>query len=111
MPRPDLVIISDLHMCDGGAREDFLPADDHSLARFLDELGNHLPLELVVNGDFIDFVQIQPRPKMWFDDRLDANEYESIEKLECAIAAHEISFDAFQRFVARRSRSISVRQS
>lgn len=101
MTRPDLVIVSDLHLCDGGPREDFRPEDDRAFAGLLDELAEHTPIELVVNGDFIDFIQIQPRPEMWSGDDLDASEPESVEKLELALAAHAEVFDAMQRFVAR----------
>ena len=100
MARPDLVIISDLHLGSGGRRDDFLADDELAFERFMDELGRHTPLELIVNGDFIDFAQIQPRPHMWLDDRLGASEQDSVEKLQCAIGAHPRAFDALQRFVA-----------
>ncbi len=98
MTHPEVVIVSDLHLCDGGRREDFQPDDESALVSLVDELAKHTPLELVINGDFIDFVQIQPRPEMWFGDRFDASEHESVEKLECALSAHGPVFDALRRF-------------
>ena len=98
MTRPEIVVISDLHLCDGGLREDFLAEDEAALVSLIDELASHTPIELVVNVDFIDFVQIQPRPQMWFNDSLDASEQESVEKLERALTAHAPVFDALRRF-------------
>src|SRR4051812_13816140 len=97
----EVVIVSDLHLCDGGPREDFLPPDETALAGLLDNLSRQTPLELIVNGDFVDFVQIQPRPDMWSGDTLDASEPESAEKLRIAIAAHASVFDTLARFVRR----------
>lgn len=100
MPRPELYIISDLHLCDGSRVEDFLPADERGLVAFLFRLSRSPAATLIINGDFIDFAQIQPRPHMWFDTRLDASEAESLEKLEATFAAHSPVFDALGRFVA-----------
>ena len=96
-------IISDLHLCDGGPRDDFDPiADDTALAAFLDHLLPQPPALLVINGDFMDFVQVQPRstPPMWYDDALDCTEAESLEKLEAVMRAHATVFDALGRWVA-----------
>jgi UDP-2,3-diacylglucosamine pyrophosphatase LpxH len=98
--RPELYIISDLHLCDGSRVEDFRSVDERSLVAFLFRLSRAPRATLIVNGDFIDFVQIQPRPRMWFNATLDASEAESLEKLDRAIAAHSPVFDALGRFVA-----------
>lgn len=100
MERPELYIISDLHLCDGSRVEDFRSADERSLVAFLFRLSRSPRAHLIINGDFIDFVQIQPRPHMWFNAVLDASEAESLEKLDRAIAAHGPVFDALGRFVA-----------
>lgn len=97
---PELYIISDLHLCDGSRVEDFRADDERALVSFLFRLGRSTGTTLVINGDFIDFVQIQPRPQMWFNATLDASEAESLEKLERALLAHAPVFDALSRFVA-----------
>lgn len=101
MARPDLVIISDLHLCDGGPREDFLDDDERDLVRLLADLGRQTPTELMINGDFIDFIQIQPRPYMWAGNTLDASEQESLEKLELALAAHAPTLDGLAQLAGR----------
>lgn len=100
MARSDLYIISDLHLCDGTALDDFQPDDERSLVSLLFGLSRDSRTMLIINGDFIDFVQIQPRPSMWHGPTLDASEDESLEKLEHAFRAHGPVFDALGRFVA-----------
>ncbi len=100
MPESQLYIISDLHLCDGSAVEDFRAEDERALVSFLFRLSRSSPTTLIINGDFIDFVQIQPKPRMWLNASLDANEAESLEKLDAAIQAHGPVFDALGRFVA-----------
>jgi UDP-2,3-diacylglucosamine pyrophosphatase LpxH len=98
--RSDLYIISDLHLCDGTAVEDFQPDDERALVSLLFALGRSRTATLIINGDFIDFVQVQPRPGMWRGPTLDACEAESLEKLERVLRAHSPVFDALGRFVA-----------
>jgi UDP-2,3-diacylglucosamine pyrophosphatase LpxH len=95
-----LYIISDLHLCDGTRVEDFRSDDERALVSWLFRIGHAAPVTLLINGDFIDFVQIQPRPNMWLNAQLDATEAESLEKLDAAVRAHGPVFDALGRFVA-----------
>lgn len=100
MKQPELYIISDLHLCDGGPCEDFRSDDERALVSFLFHVSRRPAASLIINGDFIDFVQIQPRPRMWYDARLGPSEAESLEKLELALEAHAPVFDALRRVVA-----------
>lgn len=100
MTQAELYIISDLHLCDGSRVEDFQAPDERALVSFLFHIGRSPAATLIINGDFIDFVQIQPRPHMWFNANLDATEADSLEKLEAALRAHGPVFDALGRFVA-----------
>lgn len=100
MTRSNLYIISDLHLCDGTAVDDFAPDDERALVSLLFRLSRGPAALLIINGDFIDFVQIQPRPQMWSGSTLDASEAESLEKLERTFRAHGPVFDALGRFVA-----------
>lgn len=100
MNAPELYIISDLHLCDGGPLEDFRPEDERALVAFLFRISRLPAATLIINGDFIDFVQIQPRPQMWYNATLGSTEDESLEKLELAVRAHAPIFDALRRFVA-----------
>jgi UDP-2,3-diacylglucosamine pyrophosphatase LpxH len=95
----DVYIISDLHLCDGGPLEDFRADDERALVSFLFHLRRQPPATLIINGDWIDFVQIQPRPQMWHGATLDASEAESLEKLELALLAHAPVFDALGRLL------------
>jgi|GEM_PF-5770501 len=99
MNQPELYIISDVHLCDGSRLEDFSAEDERALLSFLFHISRRPSASLIINGDFIDFVQIQPRPRMWFNNALDASEAESLEKLEHAMNAHGPVFDALGRFV------------
>ncbi len=100
MTPTELYIISDLHLCDGSRVEDFRSDDERALVSFLFQLGRSRSALLIINGDFIDFVQIQPRSQMWLDAKLDATEADSLEKLDAAFRAHGPVFDALSRFVA-----------
>ena len=100
MTSDELYIISDLHLCDNSRVEDFRASDERALVSFLFHIGRSARSTLIINGDFIDFVQIQPRPHMWFNATLDATEAESLEKLEAALRAHGPVFDALSRFIA-----------
>ena len=78
MTADELYIISDLHLCDNSRVEDFKAPDERALVSFLFHIGRSARSTLIINGDFIDFVQIQPRPHMWFNATLDATEAESL---------------------------------
>ncbi len=100
MTTAELYIISDLHLCDGSRVEDFQAADERALVSFLFHVGRSPTSSLIINGDFVDFVQIQPRPHIWHSPTLGGTEADSVEKLEAAFGAHGPVFDALSRFVA-----------
>lgn len=99
----DIVIISDLHLCDGSTRNDFLPTDEVAFAAFLNSFAGSAAPELVFNGDFIDFIRIQPR-ETWAGADLDASEPESADKLRAIMQAHPLVFDALASYIVRGGR-------
>jgi UDP-2,3-diacylglucosamine pyrophosphatase LpxH len=103
-----LVVVSDLHVA-SGPLDDCDPSIEADLVRFcssLEAAGD--PVELVINGDFLDFVQADP----WQSRELEAvaadgtplcfTEAQSVQKLDHIIAAHPGMFDAFARLLASR---------
>ena len=97
--KPVTIIISDLHV--GGGKSD--PGDDHvyqqrQLVRFLQDLpeAKEKKVELIINGDFLEFAQVlqsvftPTSPKLW------CNEQESLDKLNAIIKGHEDIFMALK---------------
>ena len=82
----ELYVIGDLQLSDGGTGDDFRADDERALVSCLFRLSRVPGAELVLNGDIIDFTQIQPRPRMWYDDLLGASEDDSLLKLEAGAA-------------------------
>lgn len=102
-----IAVISDLHMSEG-ALEDFDSELEGYLLGFLDWLGAlEEPAELVINGDFVDFVQASP----WRGAELEASttegiplcfaEHHSIDKLHAIYRAHQPVFAALGQFLAK----------
>lgn len=101
------IIISDLHL--GGGRAD--PGDDHvyqnsELAGFISELsdgeaGKKGEVELIINGDFLEFVQVKQDAYAYASSKLWCAEAESLLKLECIIAGHRNVFDALGILLSR----------
>jgi UDP-2,3-diacylglucosamine pyrophosphatase LpxH len=92
-------IISDLHIGGGAADANLEDFDqDESFVGFVDAIAG-ADTTLIVNGDFIDFIQIppytvpQPCHLLW-------TEQQSLQKLETALIAHPECFAALKRFVA-----------
>ena len=100
-----LIVISDLHIASG-------PLDDcdaeleHHFVAFLERLSQEKTgIELVLNGDFLDFVQAEP----WSGSDLESEsadgiplcftEEQSIAKLESIYAAHRPVFGALKGFL------------
>ena len=100
----ELYVIGDLQLGDGGTGDDFRADDERALVSFLFRLSRVPGAELVLNGDIIDFTQIQPRPRMWYDDLLGASEDDSLLKLEQALLAHGPVWDALGRFAGSGGR-------
>ncbi|WP_186294412.1 metallophosphoesterase [Bradyrhizobium guangdongense] len=109
-----LAIISDLHISDG-LLDDFDDELEAQLVEFLDWFGNlQGPAELVINGDFLDFVQASP----WEGSALEAEtidgiplcftQAQSLEKLASIERAHPRTFDALKQFLARQSRHLTI---
>lgn len=96
------LIVSDLHMGDGKAGDDFVD-DKHQFAKFVHEQtatleGRTGQTELIVNGDFLEFVQVCPSayelnsPDYW------CSEKESVWKLNAILQGHADVFDALKEF-------------
>ena len=99
------VIMSDLHV--GGGSAD--PGDDHiyqggQLVRLLDQLATQTPegllgrTELIFNGDFLEFAQVNTAAYSHPSDRHWCSESESLAKLETIVGGHPEIFAALARF-------------
>lgn len=101
-----LVVISDLHI---SAKEldDFDSELEAHLLRFLDHLASReSAVELVINGDFLDFVQAPPWEGKNLESRsrvggarLCFTEEQSLEKLAAISEDHEAVFEALRSFL------------
>jgi UDP-2,3-diacylglucosamine pyrophosphatase LpxH len=104
MTRAVTVVISDLHVGGGGAD----PGDDHvfdrhQLVGLLERLAiladeAHAPLELVINGDFLEFAQVAPEVYTLGSADCWCSEDESLAKLRVILEGHPEIFDALRRF-------------
>ena len=99
------VIMSDLHV--GGGSAD--PGDDHiyqggQLVRFLDQQATQTPegllgrIELIFNGDFLEFAQVNTAAYSHPSDRHWCSERESLAKLDTIVGGHPEIFAALARF-------------
>lgn len=93
------LVVSDLHLGDGSALEDF--SHDKEFCELVQQefdlaMKHSMQLELVLGGDIIDFLQIQPLGIH--------NAVSSLKKLENCIAAHPIFFDSLQMVVEQGHR-------
>jgi UDP-2,3-diacylglucosamine pyrophosphatase LpxH len=95
-----VIVISDLHI-GAGPLEDFDPEVEQALGEFCDQIvAEKQPTEVVINGDFLDFVQAEPWQSGEFESAtktgvpLCFTEDQSIEKLESILRAHTATFDA-----------------
>lgn len=102
-----VVVISDQHIASGPLDDCDAQLESHLVA-FVDSLFPRLgALELVLNGDVLDFVQAEP----WSGAELESTspngiplcftEAQSIQKLESIRKAHPGVFDALGRFLER----------
>jgi UDP-2,3-diacylglucosamine pyrophosphatase LpxH len=96
------LVVSDLHMGDGVAGDDFVD-DSHQFSHFIrtqaetpeGRAGN---IELIINGDFLEFVQVLPdaytldSPTYW------CAEAESLAKLDRILTGHPDVFEALKEF-------------
>lgn len=94
-------IISDLHIGAGDHLDSF--DEDRSFKYFLEAVGRHSGSELIINGDFIDFIAVilndeTARPL----SRMGCTEEESLRKLDKVIKAHPTVFSSLRKFVDRK---------
>jgi UDP-2,3-diacylglucosamine pyrophosphatase LpxH len=101
-------IISDLHVGDGTGSDDFV---DHNqqLAGFLKEqestqAGRSGDIELIINGDFLEFVQVYPEGYTLQSSEFWCSEQESEAKLTKIINGHGGVFETLARFVKAGNR-------
>ena len=102
------LIISDVHLGDGTAADDFVD-DKHQLADFIraqaaDEAGRAGDIELIVNGDFLEFVQVLPAAYSLKSSEYWCSESKSAAKLDCILAGHADVFAALKAFQERGNR-------
>jgi UDP-2,3-diacylglucosamine pyrophosphatase LpxH len=109
-----LAVISDLHISEGQL-DDFDDELEGKLVEFLEWLGEHPePAELVINGDFLDFVQASPwrgralEAKTPNGTRLCFTEEQSLEKLANIERAHRRTFDALKAFLADEKNRLTI---
>jgi len=98
------LIISDLHV--GGGEKD--QGDDHvydkqQLRRFVDEQaaspeGKKGDIELIINGDFLEFAQVESKVYTLGSAKYWCSETESLLKLKAITSGHTDIFEAFKRF-------------
>jgi UDP-2,3-diacylglucosamine pyrophosphatase LpxH len=100
--KPIMIILSDLHV--GGGKAD--PGDDHVCQKeqFSNFISHGIPeskhgrVELVINGDFLEFAQVRPDVYTLGSARYWCSEDESLEKLSAILAGHENIFLALREF-------------
>ena len=100
-PKPITLIVGDLHMGDGQTGDDFVGGKQ--FVQFLSKEaaspgGLDGKFELIINGDFLEFVQVYPQgygldpPDFW------CTEEESVVKLEYMLRGHADVFTALKDF-------------
>jgi UDP-2,3-diacylglucosamine pyrophosphatase LpxH len=102
--KPVTIIVSDLHV--GGGPQD--PGDDHvyntnQLVKFLQELGaeeagRNGQVELIINGDFLEFAQVVPGAYAMGSAKYWCSQAESLQKVEAILEGHKEIFDALKVF-------------
>ena len=98
------IIVSDLHV--GGGPQD--PGDDHvyntnQFVTFLQKLcakeaGRNAQVELIINGDFLEFAQVVPGAYAMGSAEYWCSQAESLPKLEAILKGHKEIFDALKVF-------------
>jgi UDP-2,3-diacylglucosamine pyrophosphatase LpxH len=101
---PVTIIVSDLHV--GGGPDD--AGDDHvydsnQFVRFLQTVGSEHagrtgPVELIINGDFLEFAQVAPHAYALGSASYWCSQAESLQKLEVILKGHADIFEAIARF-------------
>lgn len=111
-PSKTILVISDLHLSAGmhfGHKKNFLE-DFHSDRELVDFLhyfcsGNYTEqeVELIINGDFLDFLAV-PYVR-YFDDEFWSEEA-AIEKITMIVEAHREVFNAMEKFLRGSKKKI-----
>ena len=109
MVLPQIIVISDLHIS-AAELDDFDQELEGNFVRFLkDELASRpTPVELVINGDFLDFVQAPPWSGRELESQTDTGiplcftESQSREKLGSIHSGHLATFRALHDFLASK---------
>lgn len=100
-------IVSDLHMGAGDYLDDF--NQDAAFRSFLESISVYRHSELVINGDFLDFVSVNLEKTTTKPfSRLGCTEEESLRKLERILEAHRDCFTALRRFMEAGHRLVLV---
>jgi UDP-2,3-diacylglucosamine pyrophosphatase LpxH len=102
------LIVSDLHMGDGRAGDDFVD-DAHQFAKFVLQQagtpeGQAGQIELIINGDFLEFVQVYPEAYQLNSPEYWCSEKESVWKLNSILQGHADVFDALKKFQETHNR-------
>jgi hypothetical protein len=107
--KPLIIVISDLHI-GAGPLDDFDVDIELQFVEFLHHLSKRSrPIELVINGDFLDFVQSDPwkskelRASSANDRLLFFTEQQSLMKLDSILLYHPDVFTALGRFLSENS--------
>jgi UDP-2,3-diacylglucosamine pyrophosphatase LpxH len=108
---PAVIVLSDLHL-GAGPLDDFDEVIEEHFCTFLRDLSSSgQPTELVINGDFIDFVQAPPSDGKELEAEtkrgipLCFTEVQSNEKLSAVLNEHKKVFTALQDFVSSNPRN------
>jgi UDP-2,3-diacylglucosamine pyrophosphatase LpxH len=111
-PKKIVLVISDLHLSAGKSikgRRNFLEDFHHDteLIDFLDYYSTgfyeNLPVELIINGDFLDFLAV-PYVE-YFDDEFWCEDA-CLEKLKLIMQAHSGVMHALKRFISKENKKI-----
>ncbi|MBC7254251.1 MAG: metallophosphoesterase [Actinobacteria bacterium] len=100
-------VISDLHLGAGDHLDEF--DQDASFRSFLEAVGERRHSELIINGDFLDFVAVNlEKTSVKPFSRLGCREEESLAKLERILEAHRDCFAALRRFMESGHRLVLI---
>src|SRR4051794_20881275 len=96
------LIISDLHLGDGKPGDDFV-YDKNQFVKFLCSQattpeGQKGDVELIINGDFLEFVQVSPQPCTLRSRKFWCSEQESLAKLNTIVQGHPDILKALKEF-------------
>ncbi len=94
-------IVSDLHIGAGDELDSFTA--DRSFKYLLEAASRRADSELIINGDFVDFISIDiGRETSHAFTRSGCTEEESLRKLERVIEAHPVVFSALKSFLGKK---------